>query len=164
VKFPVQVAGVVDSILYNVNDVVPVGTVIARIRTSQSVSPQSTVGSPQSTVGSQQPTTPNPKTREPEEAIVVESRPVTTSSQATQSGNGSSNRFYSPLVLNIAASEGVSMTELEKIPGTGNEGRVTKKDILQYVSDKKKGRDTRPEVRNTNYEVRDTNYEVQACQ
>jgi 2-oxoglutarate dehydrogenase E2 component (dihydrolipoamide succinyltransferase) len=42
--------------------------------------------------------------------------------------------------LNIAASEGVSMTELETIPGTGNEGRVTKKDILQYVSDKKSGR------------------------
>jgi 2-oxoglutarate dehydrogenase E2 component (dihydrolipoamide succinyltransferase) len=50
------------------------------------------------------------------------------------------NRFYSPLVLNIAASEGVSMTELEAIPGTGNEGRVTKKDILQYVSDRKSGR------------------------
>src|SRR4029079_5852142 len=48
--------------------------------------------------------------------------------------NNSNARFYSPLVLNIAASEGVSMTELETIPGTGNEGRVTKKDILQYVS------------------------------
>ena len=57
----------------------------------------------------------------------------------TSSSNGSSNRFYSPLVLNIAASEGVSMTELEKIPGTGNEGRVTKKDILQYVSERKSG-------------------------
>jgi 2-oxoglutarate dehydrogenase E2 component (dihydrolipoamide succinyltransferase) len=41
--------------------------------------------------------------------------------------------------LNIAASEGVSMTELENIPGTGNEGRVTKKDILQYVSERKAG-------------------------
>ncbi len=49
------------------------------------------------------------------------------------------NRFYSPLVLNIAASEGISMTELERIAGTGNEGRVTKKDILQYVSEKKSG-------------------------
>jgi 2-oxoglutarate dehydrogenase E2 component (dihydrolipoamide succinyltransferase) len=48
-------------------------------------------------------------------------------------------RFYSPLVLNIAAQEGISMTELEKIPGTGNEGRVTKKDILQYVSERKGG-------------------------
>jgi 2-oxoglutarate dehydrogenase E2 component (dihydrolipoamide succinyltransferase) len=43
-------------------------------------------------------------------------------------------------VLNIAASEGVSMTELEAIPGTGNEGRVTKKDILEYVQAKKAGK------------------------
>jgi 2-oxoglutarate dehydrogenase E2 component (dihydrolipoamide succinyltransferase) len=42
-------------------------------------------------------------------------------------------------VLNIAASEGVSMSELETITGTGNEGRVTKRDILQYVSDRKSG-------------------------
>jgi len=53
--------------------------------------------------------------------------------------NGTGSRFYSPLVLNIAASEGVSMSELENIPGTGNEGRVTKKDILQYVSERKSG-------------------------
>ena len=56
-----------------------------------------------------------------------------------QTDNGSSNRFYSPLVLNIAASEGVSLNELEKIVGTGNEGRVTKKDILQFVSLRKSG-------------------------
>lgn len=49
------------------------------------------------------------------------------------------NRFYSPLVLNIANSEGILLSELERIPGTGNEGRVTKKDILQYVGDKKAG-------------------------
>ena len=39
--------------------------------------------------------------------------------------------------MNIASSEGVSLAELEKIPGTGNDGRVTKKDILQYVLDKR---------------------------
>ncbi len=48
--------------------------------------------------------------------------------------NNGSNKFYSPLVLNIAASEGVGLAELETIPGSGNEGRVTKKDILQYVA------------------------------
>jgi 2-oxoglutarate dehydrogenase E2 component (dihydrolipoamide succinyltransferase) len=47
------------------------------------------------------------------------------------------------LVLNIAASEGVSLGELEKIPGTGNEGRVTKKDILHYVSQRKPGAGSR---------------------
>ncbi|HSU27099.1 MAG TPA: dihydrolipoamide acetyltransferase family protein [Chitinophagaceae bacterium] len=146
-EVPSTVSGVVDSILYNVNDVVPVGKVIARIKTSATENIVS------------QPSSPPPKMRETEEAVVIESRPVTTS-HTTQSGNGGSNRFYSPLVLNIAASEGVSMTELEKIPGTGNEGRVTKKDILQYVSNKRKGKETRSEVRNTNYEVRNTNYEV----
>jgi len=43
-------------------------------------------------------------------------------------------RFYSPLVLNIARAEGISMSELEQIPGTGESGRVTKKDILAYIN------------------------------
>ena len=50
------------------------------------------------------------------------------------------NRFYSPLVLNIANSEGITMQELETIPGTGNENRVTKKDILSYLEQKKAGK------------------------
>jgi 2-oxoglutarate dehydrogenase E2 component (dihydrolipoamide succinyltransferase) len=49
------------------------------------------------------------------------------------SRNGESGRFYSPLVRNIAEEEGVTMAELETIPGTGSEGRVTKKDILAYI-------------------------------
>jgi 2-oxoglutarate dehydrogenase E2 component (dihydrolipoamide succinyltransferase) len=48
-----------------------------------------------------------------------------------QSSEGS--RFYSPLVMNIARTEGISMTELENIPGTGKEGRVTKADIMAYL-------------------------------
>jgi 2-oxoglutarate dehydrogenase E2 component (dihydrolipoamide succinyltransferase) len=44
------------------------------------------------------------------------------------------NRFYSPLVLNIARQEGISMQELENIPGTGKDGRVSKSDILNYIS------------------------------
>ncbi|MGI4872908.1 MAG: dihydrolipoamide acetyltransferase family protein [Janthinobacterium lividum] len=47
-------------------------------------------------------------------------------------------RFYSPLVLSIAREEGVNMTDLERLPGTGQEGRVTKKDILNYVAAGKK--------------------------
>ena len=47
-----------------------------------------------------------------------------------------SGRFYSPLVLNIAREEGISMQELEYIPGTGKEGRVSKKDILDYVANR----------------------------
>jgi 2-oxoglutarate dehydrogenase E2 component (dihydrolipoamide succinyltransferase) len=50
-----------------------------------------------------------------------------------------SGRFYSPLVLSIAREEGISMQELEMVAGTGEGGRVSKKDILAYVSAKKSG-------------------------
>jgi 2-oxoglutarate dehydrogenase E2 component (dihydrolipoamide succinyltransferase) len=46
------------------------------------------------------------------------------------------NRFYSPLVLNIARTENISMNELDTIPGTGAEGRVTKRDILAFVQNR----------------------------
>jgi 2-oxoglutarate dehydrogenase E2 component (dihydrolipoamide succinyltransferase) len=57
------------------------------------------------------------------------------SAQSNQSSK-SAIRFYSPLVLNIAQQEGISMAELENIPGTGQDGRVSKKDILAYVANK----------------------------
>ena len=50
--------------------------------------------------------------------------------------NGPSGRFYSPLVRNIAKQEGIAMAELEGIPGTGKEGRVTKRDMLAYVENR----------------------------
>lgn len=51
--------------------------------------------------------------------------------------HNASEKFYSPLVRNIAHQEGISLTELDKIAGTGIEGRVTKKDVLQYLENRK---------------------------
>src|SRR6186713_3585576 len=138
-EVPSTAAGVLSEILFNVNDVVPIGTVIAKIKTSA----EEKTTAPGYT--------PPPKVQEEkhkeQEATVAE---VVSSHQTfpreafgtnyKPQTNGTGNRFYSPLVLNIAASEGVSMSELENIPGTGNEGRVTKKDILQYVSERRSGR------------------------
>jgi 2-oxoglutarate dehydrogenase E2 component (dihydrolipoamide succinyltransferase) len=59
--------------------------------------------------------------------------------QSAPTVSPASGRFYSPLVLNIAREENISMSELERIPGTGEGGRVSKKDILSYVEAKKKG-------------------------
>lgn len=53
--------------------------------------------------------------------------------RAAVSKEGPSGRFYSPLVRNIAKTEGIAMNELEQIEGSGKEGRVTKKDILDYI-------------------------------
>ncbi len=66
---------------------------------------------------------------------------------ATNGSNGShapvdyktSNRFYSPLVKNIAKEENIPVAELETISGSGLEGRVTKKDIMNYVQHRKLG-------------------------
>lgn len=130
-EVPSTAEGVIEETLFNVNDVVPIGTVIARIRTGAAEipaqKPQQPVTSHQSPVtGNWQPATSNQQ--------------PATSHQQPAGVNGNANRFYSPLVLNIAAGEGISMSELEKIPGTGNEGRVTKKDILQYIEAKKTGK------------------------
>jgi 2-oxoglutarate dehydrogenase E2 component (dihydrolipoamide succinyltransferase) len=131
-EVPSTTEGIIEQLLYNVNDVVPVGSVIAKIKTEAeeaiSHKPQATSHRPQEI--RQQ----DPEYREEEAEAVSNSSITSNFKPQTSSSNG---RFYSPLVLNIAASEGVSMTELETIPGTGNEGRVTKKDILQYVSGRK---------------------------
>lgn len=139
-EVPSTAAGVIEEILFSVNDVVPIGTVIAKIRTGAAETISAT---PLNTTPVQQ-SAPQPI----EEAVAVETVQPSAFSLKPNTSNGAANRFYSPLVLNIAASEGVSMTELEAIPGTGNEGRVTKKDILQYVSGRKSG-GQKQEVRNT---------------
>lgn len=129
-EVPSTAEGIIEELLFQVNDVVPVGAVIARIRTNGVVEMPAQVSTTQTTE------TILPANPEP---IAQHVAPESTGNTVGQVLASSGNRFYSPLVLNIAASEGVSMSELENIPGTGNEGRVTKKDILQFVEDKKAG-------------------------
>jgi 2-oxoglutarate dehydrogenase E2 component (dihydrolipoamide succinyltransferase) len=134
-EVPSTAEGTISEILFNVNDVVPIGTVIARIKTD-------TEADVYEEPVDVQPQAANSKLKEErvtgtEFATSETSTSYNPDSHREQITNINGNRFYSPLVLNIAAQEGVSMGELEKIPGTGNEGRVTKRDILQYVSERK---------------------------
>ncbi|HMX80108.1 MAG TPA: E3 binding domain-containing protein, partial [Ferruginibacter sp.] len=134
-EVPSTAEGVIEEILFKENDVVPIGTVIARIRAGANAA-----------VSGSQPA-PAPKQETYEEARVVEDIPYqpTASAQPAVSGDSSSKvRFYSPLVLNIAQQEGIGMAELENIPGTGQDGRVSKKDILAYVANKATG--AKPQV------------------
>ncbi len=123
-EVPSTSEGTLEEILFKENDVVPVGAVIARIRTGAAVA--NPVPAP----------TPAPATKVParvETEVKAEEVPyVPPHTIVNKASNGA--RFYSPLVMNIANNEGVSMMELEAIPGSGNEGRVTKKDILDYVA------------------------------
>ncbi|MBO9658452.1 MAG: 2-oxo acid dehydrogenase subunit E2 [Chitinophagaceae bacterium] len=129
-EVPSTAEGTIEEILFKVNDVVPIGAVIARIKTgaAETVSPAASTTPPAASA-----------VQEKEAPVAVSQKAVITQVAPpvkTGSANGHVNRFYSPLVLNIAANEGVSMTELENIPGSGNEGRVTKKDILEYVQNR----------------------------
>jgi 2-oxoglutarate dehydrogenase E2 component (dihydrolipoamide succinyltransferase) len=144
-EVPSTAEGIIEETLFNVNDVVPIGTVIARIRTG-AAEPATPAQKPQQPTVSSQPATP-----------VVE-QPVAATRQPASVNGSSANRFYSPLVLTIAAGEGVSMSELENIPGTGNEGRVTKKDILQYVEAKRTGKAGSYTEKATSYEQKTTSH------
>ncbi len=122
-EVPSTAEGVLSEVLFNENDVVPIGAVIARIKT----------GAAELFTPAQAPS----PVYESVKAEVMDDNIPYQPAGAKVSAPTNGIRFYSPLVLNIAAQEGIGMAELEKIPGTGNEGRVTKKDILQYVSDRK---------------------------
>jgi 2-oxoglutarate dehydrogenase E2 component (dihydrolipoamide succinyltransferase) len=78
-------------------------------------------------------------------AEIIKTVEVAQQTTAPVSNNGGS-RFYSPLVLNIAREEKVSMTELETISGTGSEGRVTKRDILAHIQNRGTAQIAKPVV------------------
>jgi 2-oxoglutarate dehydrogenase E2 component (dihydrolipoamide succinyltransferase) len=130
-EVPSTVAGIITEILFNVNDVVAIGTVIARIETN-------TPGPAEQTTPIKEPDIEHPLPEAIEEDI-KDIPYVPQVPQPAPATNPTTNRFYSPLVLNIANSEGIPLSELEKIPGTGNDGRVSKKDILQYLENKRAG-------------------------
>ncbi len=127
-EVPSTAEGVIKEILFKVDDVVPVGTVIARIESGGAAAVQP---APAPTQAAPEPPKPAPAPQ----PVAATPQPAPAAPVGTTGGN----RFYSPLVLNIAAKEGIGMAELENIPGTGAEGRVSKKDILAYVANRKNG-------------------------
>jgi 2-oxoglutarate dehydrogenase E2 component (dihydrolipoamide succinyltransferase) len=122
-EIPSPFEGTLVKQLFKEGDVVQVGTVIAVVSSEASV-----VASPQ------QPASPAPAVSEP-----ASNAPSAVKSAPAQVENYSnSNKFFSPLVKSIAKQEGIAVAELESIPGTGKDGRVTKSDILAYIPNKGK--------------------------
>ncbi len=128
-EVPSTVDGVIEELLYQENDVVPIGTVIARVRQGSEAGNGTHTPTMQPQAGSMQSVNQNAEAVEEEIYSDTPYQPIPVNVQ-----KNSGARFYSPLVLNIASNEGIGLGELERIHGTGNEGRVTKKDILQYVA------------------------------
>lgn len=141
-EVPSTGAGTITEILFNENDVVPVGTIIARISSEAGATasaPQPAAPQPAASTQEGKPAT----AAHPMEGVTAQQSSApqaapAAASNTSQSGGGAASgpRFYSPLVLNIAGKEGISMSELEAVPGTGAEGRVSKKDILNYIANR----------------------------
>ena len=123
-EVPSPASGTIIEVLFKVNDVVPVGEVIARVGDSndQPVAPK--VEKPK------QEDITEPKKEEVSKIEQVAVKTVTL---------GSSNKFYSPLVKSIAKKENISLSELDSLSGSGLNGRVNKEDLMNYIKSRGEG-------------------------
>ncbi len=132
-EVPSEVAGTLIEILFEKEDVVKVGDTIAVIEIEREVSETETViDSPNSIE--------EPEIVELEKSI---EKAVDTISVPI-SKTSDSGKFYSPLVRNIAQTEGITLEQLETISGSGKDGRVTKKDILAYIKNREHSSELSP--------------------
>lgn len=118
-EVPAPNGGILIKRMFQEGDVVKVGAVIALLSSDASVA-----------VSAPSPATPaaSAQVNTPVAQVVAQA-----ATQVAVQDFSKAERFYSPLVKNIAKQEGISLAELEKIPGSGAEGRVTKQDILAYL-------------------------------
>ncbi|MBP6126753.1 dihydrolipoamide acetyltransferase family protein [Flavobacterium sp.] len=120
-EVPSEVSGTLVEILFQVDDVVQVGQTIAIIETE----------------GGAIAATPEVKSEVPV-AVAEVAKTVEVAIKASAPADFSgSDKFFSPLVKNMAKTEGISLTELESITGSGKDGRVNKEDILKYIETRK---------------------------
>jgi len=124
-EVPSEVSGVLSEILFQVNDVVKVGQTIAIIETEG--------GSVAAAPVAETVATPVADSSVSEQAQQLAKTVEVAVATVAPADFKASDKFFSPLVKNIAAAEGVSVAELETIAGSGKDGRVTKDDILNYI-------------------------------
>lgn len=147
-EIPSPVDGVITKILHQEDSLVPVGEVLAIVDMEGEDDEEKDSTSSENKVDE----TVSEKKESPEaekkEKSAEEKSGEKTKTEPTRE---MSNRFYSPLVRTIAKEEGISAEELESIEGSGANGRVQKKDLLDYIENRKKQKTTaeKPETKTT---------------
>ena len=119
-EVPSEVAGTLVEILFNTDDVVQVGQTIAIIETE----------------GGAVASTPEVKADAPVAVAEVAKAVEVAKETVAPADFSASEKFFSPLVKNIAKEEGISLAELEAIAGSGKDGRVNKEDLLNYIKNR----------------------------
>ncbi|HLR49616.1 MAG TPA: dihydrolipoamide acetyltransferase family protein [Candidatus Sphingobacterium stercoripullorum] len=140
---PSPVSGVVKKILFQEGDVVQVGETLIEIEVEgEDVGGSSPLDSIAiaSNQEDQEENLPEEESSGLEEEVIIDDLPGLDQLAMAEVEDGqdqfSSDRFYSPLVKSIAKEEGISAAELDRIKGSGVEGRLTKNDILSYLENK----------------------------
>jgi 2-oxoglutarate dehydrogenase E2 component (dihydrolipoamide succinyltransferase) len=156
-EVPSPAKGILAEILVQEGETVEVGEPIAIIATGEGVTvgaaPAPSAPQAQPAASGETPTPPEKSYGMTGEAVAGDGSPLAEPAEAEVADagplqrRGADGRFFSPLVRSIASAEGVSQQELESIKGTGTEGRVTKKDILGYVEQRKSAPKQQPAQR-----------------
>lgn len=134
-EVPSEVDGVLIEKLYEVDDVVQVGETIAIIEIEGSNEDETETKSELKIEETNSESTESKSTDISDENVAAEiTKSINEVKETTSPVQSSSDRFYSPLVKNIAQKEGISQAELDSISGSGKDNRVTKNDILDYIS------------------------------
>jgi len=136
-EVPAPETGIITKLLFSENDVVEVGKVIALMDTEADAKPESPESEP---IKEKSETAPVMEV--PAEEAIKESQTRIKETKTTET-----SKFFSPLVLNIAQKEGIQISELERIQGTGMNGRVTKNDILDYIKNKSAMPEVKEEIK-----------------
>ena len=132
-EIPSPVAGKIIEVLFEEDAVVEVGKAIAIIATEGEEPSASPAIAEKAEAPKEEVPTAAKESKKEEVPFVPEPTPAPSASVAGMKSTDS-NRFYSPLVKNIAKQENISIAELDSIQGSGAKGRVTKRDILNYIS------------------------------
>lgn len=125
-EVPSTVSGVIEEILYKSNDVIKIGETIAIIKVSGGVSKSKKETVIQSEVKE------SSQMKKKVLKSIPKQQPTSTS---TSFSTSNSNMFFSPLIIKIAKEHHISFEELARIPATGNEGRLRKSDVFNYIED-----------------------------
>lgn len=133
-EVPSEVEGKLIAKNFAEDDVIKVGEVVAVIEVEGGVTEATETPEPEIVVAEEEP------------VAVLEKQILTAKEEVAPvvMDTSSSDRFYSPLVKNMAKQEGISLQELETIAGTGKEGRVTKNDMLAFIETRKAPNSTEP--------------------
>ncbi|OUR92673.1 2-oxoglutarate dehydrogenase [Flavobacteriales bacterium 34_180_T64] len=130
-EVPSTVSGVIEEILFKANEVIAIGEVIAIIKTDGKASIAS-------------------KKEKKNDIVEVQSQPkkLKPSPKKMVAAKQNNNTFFSPLIISIAKEQHISYEELARIPATGNDGRLRKSDVFNYIDEGRPYQFVQPEVTN----------------